>query len=107
MIDEKDIEKLKKAFLTKEQFLEYGVTKDDLEKSEHRLEDKIVEFKSEILTGQDVIMGKLDKLLGEKTVGDEQDRRQKKVLEIHNDALKTSKILSEQQATEIDGLRVF
>ena len=84
MIDEKDVEKLKKAFLTKEQFLEYGVKKDDLEKSEHRIEDKIVEFKSEILTGQDEILKELKALRQEKIVGDGQDKRQK-----------------------IDGLRVF
>ena len=39
MIDDKDIEKLSEVF----------VTKDDLVKSEQKLEDKIVEFKSEIL----------------------------------------------------------
>ena len=72
-----------------------------------KLSDEIVEFKNEILTGQDKILEKLNILLDEKTIGDKQDKRQKKVLEIHNDALKSSKILSEEQASEIDKLRVF
>ena len=65
------------------------------------------EITDKILDSQDEIITKLNTLLQEKTVGDEQDKRQKKVLEIHNEALKTNKILSEQQATEIDGMRVF
>lgn len=75
-----------------------------------KIDEKFTEidkFREESLKGQDEIITKLDTLLQEKTVGDEQDKRQKKVLEIHNDVLKTGKILSEQQATEIDGLRVF
>lgn len=97
MLDENDIVKLSEVF----------ATKDDLERSEQKLEDKIVEFKSEILTGQDKILEKLDILLTEKPIKDAQDKRKTKVLQIHNDALKSNKILSEQQATEIDGLRVF
>ncbi len=67
----------------------------------------LIQFKDEILKGQDKILGMLTSSLQEKTVGDTQDKRRTKVLEIHNDALKNGKILSEQQATEIDGLRVF
>ena len=65
------------------------------------------EFKDDSMKFQDKALRDLGVLKQEKTVGDEQDKRQKKVLEIHNDALKSGKILSEQQATEIDGLRVF
>jgi len=72
-----------------------------------KLSDEIVEFKNEILTGQDEILEKLTTLLQEKTVGDEQDKRQKKVLEIHNTALKSKGVLSPKQALEIDKLRVF
>ena len=97
MIDEKDIEKLSEVF----------ATKDYLDNLENNIEGKIVEFKDEILTGQDEILKELKALRQEKTVGDDQDKRQKKVLEIHNNALKTGKILSEKQVTEIDGLRVF
>lgn len=79
MINDKDIEKLKDVFATKDEFL----------------------------TGQDEILTKLNILLDEKTIGDEQDKRQKKVLEIHNNALKKSNILSEEQASKIDKLRVF
>jgi len=97
MLDNKDILKLSEIF----------VTKDDLERSEQKLEDKIIEFKSEIQTGQDKILEKLDILLTEKPIKDAQDKRKTKVLEIHNDALKSNKILSEKQTSEIDGLRVF
>ena len=75
-----------------------------------RIDGKFAEidkFSEESLRGQDEIITKLDTLLQEKIVGDEQNIRQKKVLEIHNSALKSNKILSEQQSTEIDGLRVF
>ncbi len=97
MIDDKDIEKLSEVF----------VTKDDLEKSEQKLEDKIVEFKSEILTGHDKILEKLDILLIEKPIKDAQDKRKTRVLEIHNDALKTGKILSDKQIAEVNGLQAF
>ncbi|MCX6721501.1 MAG: hypothetical protein NT026_02800 [Candidatus Staskawiczbacteria bacterium] len=72
-----------------------------------KLSDEIVEFKNEILTGQDEILEKLNILLDEKTIGDEQDKRQKKVLEIHNSALKKNKILSKEEALQIDKLQVF
>ena len=97
MLDNKDIEKLSEVF----------ATKGELQEVKEVLKADILEFKNEILTGQDEIMGKLDKLLGEKTIGDEQDKRKTKVLEIHNNALKANKIMSEKQASEIDGLRVF
>lgn len=93
MIDDKDIEKLGEIF----------ATKDDMKE----MRDEIVEFKNEILTGQDDILGKLDALLQEKTVEDEQDKRQKKVLEIHNNALKRNKILSEEEISNIHQQRVF
>lgn len=68
---------------------------------------EIDKFREESLKGQDEIITKLDTLLQEKVIGDEQDKNQKKVLEIHNNALKSNKILSEQQSAEIDDLRVF
>jgi len=97
MLDKEDITKLNEVF----------VTKVDLERSEQRLRDDITKFKSEILNGQDKILTKLDIILTEKPMKDEQDKRQKKVLEIHNDALKAGKILSEKQIVEIDGLAAF
>ena len=93
MIDDKDVEKLSEVFATKEDM--------------NGLKGEIIGFKDEILTGQDEILGKLNILLDEKTVGDEQDKRQKKVLEIHNNALKKSKILTEQEVLEVNNLRVF
>ncbi len=95
MLDDKDIEKLSETFVTKEDIRNFA-TKED-----------ITEFKNEILTGQDEILEKLSVLSQEKTVGGEQDKRQKKVLEIHNNALKKNKVLSEGQVSEIDELRVF
>ena len=97
MLDDKDIEKLIKV--------QEGVfvTKHDFDK----FKDDIVEFKDEILEGQDEIFTKLTALSQEKTVGDEQDKRQKKVPGIHNTALKSKGILSKERALEIAKLRVF
>jgi len=95
MIDDKDIEKLSEVFATKEDLKNLGevfATKEDFNK---------------IMDGQDEIVGKLNLLLEEKTIGDAQDKRQKKVLEIHNNALKKNKILSENEVSEIDKLRIF
>ena len=68
---------------------------------------ELTEFKSESFNKQDEILAKLTALSQEKTVGDEQDKRQKKVLGIHNNALKNKGILSKDQSLEIDKLRVF
>ena len=112
MIDDKDIEKLIKAqkevFVTKGEFeglMEVVAMKDDLERIESKLEDKL--GRTEFLKSQDEILTELKSLRQEKTMADGQDKRKTKVLEIHNTALKSNKILSEQQATEIDGLRAF
>ncbi len=56
MIDNKDIEKMEGIFATKKDLQE--------------IKDDIFEFKSEILTGQDKILGKLDILLTEKPIKD-------------------------------------
>src|SRR3989338_7732182 len=101
MIDDKDIEKLEESLVTKKEFeglMEVVAMKDDLKK--YATKDDVVEFKDEI-------MDKLDKLLGEKTMDDAQDKRKTKILEIHNNALKSNKILSEKDSAEIDNLRVF
>ncbi len=95
MLDDKDIEKLTEAFVTKEDIKNFA-TKED-----------ITDFKNEILTGQDEILEKLSALSQEKTIGEEQGKRQKKVLEIHNCALKKNKILSDEQISEIHKLQVF
>ena len=121
MINDKDIKKLSEVFVTKEDIKnlsEVFATKEDIKNlSEVFLtkedgksfakKDDLTVFKNDILDGQDKIMEKLDMLIQEKTIGDEQDKGQKKVLEIHNNALKKSKILSEKEALEIDKLRVF
>lgn len=65
------------------------------------------EFKDDIMKFQDKAPEDLETLKQEKTFGTEQDKRKPKILEIHNNALKSNKILSEQEATEIDNLRVF
>jgi len=95
MLDDKDIEKLTDVFVTKDEF------KDELEKLATK------EDINGLSTGQDEILEKLNLLLGEKTVNDEQDKRQKKILEIHNTALKRGKILSEQETAEVDSLQIF
>ena len=95
MINDKDIEKLSEVFATKEDLKnlsEVFATKEDVK---------------ELLGGQDEIMEKLEILLQEKTIGDDQNKRQKKVLEIHNHALKKAKILSETEVSQIGKLQVF
>ena len=64
-------------------------------------------FENDMANFKDEALEKLGNLTQEKTVGDEQDKRQKKVLKIHNTALKKSKILSAAEAIEVDNLRVF
>lgn len=94
MLDNKDIEKLDELFVTKDDFkieIEKLATKNDV---------------NEILTGQDKILGKLETLLQEKTAGGEQDKRKKRFFQIHNVALKRNKILSSEEAAEIDALNV-
>ena len=65
------------------------------------------DFKDDMIKFKDEALQKLTKLTQEKTVGDEQDKRQKKVLEIHNHALVRNKILSEEESKKVDNLRVF
>ena len=69
-------------------------------KADKDVTDKILDNQGEIIT-------KLSSLMQEKAVGDAQDKRKTKVLEIHNKALRTHKILSDQESAEIDGLRAF
>lgn len=108
MLEDKDIEKLSEVFATKkdlENLIDIVVTKEDAKN--FATKNDLTKFKDEILTGHDAILTKLDILLTEKPIGDEQDKRQKKVLEIHSNALRKSKILSDEQVSEIDKLRVF
>lgn len=77
-----------------------------------KLENKVdksefYDFKNQTLTIEEAILKNTQALLLEKKVSDAQNKRQKKVLEIHNKALKENKILSEKQAAEIEKLRVF
>lgn len=64
-------------------------------------------FKNDMMGFKDEALEKLGNLTQEKIIGDAQDKRQKKVLEIHNNALKKSNILSEEEVLEIDKLRAF
>ena len=105
MIDDNDIKKLKEAFLTKEQFLELGATKEDLKNFVAKKD--FDDFKDTSLSKLDKILEGIEPLKQEKVMKDLQDGNRKKVLEIHNNALKNNKILSEEQVLEIDKLRVF
>jgi hypothetical protein len=84
------------------EYLDEKFTKieQDIEKKADR------EASDKILVSQDVIITKLDKLLQEKTMGDEQDKRKKRAFEIHNSALKRGNILSAEEVAEIDKLHV-
>jgi len=84
---------------------EHFAMKKDLDK--FTLKNDFNDFKDKSLSNQDKILGKLDTLLQEKKIGDAQDKRQKEVLKIHNNALKKNKILTEQEVVEINNLRVF
>lgn len=97
MLDNEDIKKLIEA---QEPVF---ATKKDLQD----IRDDILEFKNEILEGQDEILEKLEDFSPEKTMGEEQDKRNKRAFEIHNNALKRSKILSAEEIVEIDKLHVI
>ncbi len=85
-----------------------------LDKKFTKIEDNIAsfrtemtEFKNDMLGFEDKALEDLETLKQEKTMRDAQDKRKTKILEIHNYALKSNKILSEKQSAEIDGLRAF
>ena len=104
MIDDKDIEKLKENFVTKKEFeglLEIVATKEDLKNFATKTDV------NEILSGQAEILKELKDLKDEKVFGDAQDKREKKVLEIHNGALKRSKILSPEGTLQVDQMNAF
>ena len=93
MLDNKDIEKLSEVFATKEDINNLSEV--------YATKENITEFKNEILEGQDEIIEKLSLLLEEKVIGGEQDKRHKKVLEIHNKALKRGGVLMGKEVSEI------
>jgi alpha-N-acetylglucosamine transferase len=95
MLDDKDIEKLSEVFVTKEDIKELVAKKD------------FDDFKNESLSKLDKILEGIEPLKQEKVMKDLQDKNQKKVLEIHNNALKRGKILIEGEVAEIDTLRAF
>ena len=80
---------------------------DKIDEQFSDIEKTAKEFRDDMLSFKDQALKDLGDLKQEKTVGDDQGKRLKKVLEIHNTALKSNKIISKQQASEIDGLRVF
>lgn len=95
-----------KNFATKENLnvlMENVATKDDLE----NIREDVKTFKTEILTGQAEILLEIKSLKGEKSLGDTQDTRKQKVLEIHNEALKRNKILSDVEVLDISKLHAF
>ena len=107
-VTKREFESFVDIVATKEQLnalIENVATKDDLKN--YATKDDVTEFKDEILTGQDKILEKLDILLGEKPMKDAQDKRKQKVLEIHNGALKRNKILSPEEALQIDQMGAF
>ena len=59
------------------------------------------------LTKLDDIVGKLDKLLGEKEVEKYQNEKQKTILEIHNKSLDRGKILTPEESSQIAKMSFF
>jgi len=53
------------------------------------------------------ILQEIKSLKREKDIGDAQDKRKTKVLEIHNSALKRNKILSPEETLQIDQMGAF
>ena len=76
-------------------------------KDKEDFEKDITNFKDEILNGQDEILEKLSTLLQEKIIGEHQEKKQKKILAIHNKALKEHNILSSKELHEITKLEFF
>lgn len=106
---DKKFEKIDKKFESTDdkldKFIEVFAMKEDLKELATKAD--LTEFKSEILEGQDKISQKLEPLCEEKPLADAQDKKKTKVLEIHNDALKSHKILSDTQVSKVDELQVF
>ena len=69
--------------------------------------NEFLEFKDKTLTGIDNINGKLDILLTEKDVKHYQDKKHKKISEIHNETLERNKLLLPQEANQIAKLEFF
>ena len=65
------------------------------------------EFKDNVVKFQDKTSKDLEALKQEKTMGEEQDRRKKRIFEIHNNALKRGEILSTEEIVEIEKLNVI
>ncbi len=80
---------------------------DKIDNRFDEIKNDISEFKDDMYRFQDQTLKDLSDLKQEKTVSNEQDKRKTKVLQIHNNALKTGKILSDSQSAEIDGLAAF
>jgi len=80
---------------------------DGVEKDISEFKTEMTGFKNEMLSFEDKALKDLEDLKQEKTMGDAQDKRKTKVLEIHNDVLKSNKILTDKQASEIDALGAF
>ena len=64
-------------------------------------------FNNDMMSFKDEALRKIGEIQQEKTIGDAQDKRQKEVLKIHNDALKRNKILSDNEAMRIAKSEVF
>jgi chromosome segregation ATPase len=88
-------------------FLDFKNEMTDFKNEMTDFKNEMTDFKNEMLSFEDKALKDLEDLKQEKTIGDEQDKRQKSVLQIHNNALKKNKILSDQEIAEVNKLRVF
>ena len=68
---------------------------------------ELEDFKNKTLTSQDNMLKKLDILLAEKTLGEHQEKREKKMWAIIIKALQEHRILSSKQLEEISHLEIF
>lgn len=99
-------QRITKTFAIK-QDLQLFVTKQDLDNLEYRIKGEMTEKFDKVLTRSDEILKNLDTLMTEKTVGDYQKRKERKLWKIMIEAMKEHKILSSQQVEQIAALEVF
>jgi flavorubredoxin len=82
-ITNKDIEKMKEVFVTKDEFGEFKCEMKEFKSEMKEFKSEMKEFKNEVLKSQDIIIGQLEKIREDrvfaKAKDDELERRIEKV----------------------------
>ncbi len=105
---------MEKRFVTKKEFsvvktdiAGLNIDTGDIKRDVKDLKTAFYDFKNEDLTNQDVMLKKLDILLTEKTVGEYQEKKAKKLWTVIIKALKEHRILSPKDLQTIAQLEIF